>query len=360
MAKGSLLDRINSVNTIKEADILEDSEFFNNKDSIVTHVPALNIALSGELDGGYVPGLTQWAGESKHFKSNFSLLMAKAYLDKYPDAYMVFYDSEFGSPKSYFKSLKIDTNRVIHKPLLNMEQFKFDVVKLLDELDRGDRVIILVDSVGNMASKKEAEDALEGNSKVDMSRPKQLKSIFRTITPYLVLKNIPMVVVNHIYKEQGAMYAKNIVSGGSGIYLSSDSIFIITRQQNKDGTEVAGYNFVINVEKSRHVKEKSKIPVTVSWGEGINRYSGMFDLALEAGLIIQSGAWYTTVDLETGELGAQKYRKAALESPEFMKKLLASQKFKDFVREKYKIAESELVKDEVEDYIEGLEETDEE
>lgn len=357
--KKSLLDRINSVNTIEEADILEDSKFFNDKDAIVTHVPALNIALSGELDGGFVPGLTQWAGESKHFKSNFSLLMAKAYMDKYPDAYMVFYDSEFGSPKSYFKSLKIDTNRVIHKPLLNMEQFKFDAVQLLAELNRGDHVIILVDSVGNLASLKESQDALEGNSKADLSRPKQLKSIFRIITPYLVLKNIPMVVVNHIYKEQGAMYAKNIVSGGSGIYLSSDSIFIITRQQNKDGTEVAGYNFVINVEKSRHVKEKSKIPVTVSWGEGINRYSGMFDLALEAGLIHQSGAWYQTVDFETGEVSPNKVRKAALESPDFMKKLLASEKFKEFVREKYKTAESDLVKDEASDYIDGLEEDEE-
>ena len=78
----SLLDKIKKNSTIKETAILKDSKFFTKKDMIPTSIPAINIALSGRLDGGLTPGLTTIAGPSRHFKTLFSLLMAKAYLDK--------------------------------------------------------------------------------------------------------------------------------------------------------------------------------------------------------------------------------------------------------------------------------------
>lgn len=209
----SLLERMKKTSTIKEADILSESKFFNAKDHISTDIPALNIALSADLSGGFVPGLTMWAGPSKHFKTCFSLLMAKAYLDKYPDAVLMFYDTEFGTPQGYFDAFGIDTTRVLHVPVTDVEQLKFDCTKQLNEITREEKVIIVIDSVGNLASKKEVEDALNEKSVADMSRAKQLKSFFRIVTPYLVMKDIPMVVVNHTYKEIG-LYPKDIVGGG--------------------------------------------------------------------------------------------------------------------------------------------------
>ncbi len=206
----SILDKIKKNSSIKDSAILSKSKFFTEKDMISTAVPAINIALSGKLDGGLTPGLTMWAGPSKHFKTAFSLLMAKSYLDKYPDAALLFYDSEFGTPQSYFDSFGIDTNRVLHTPLTDIEQLKFDIMQQLTQLERGEHLIIVIDSIGNLASKKEVEDALEGKSVADMSRAKQVKSLFRMVTPHLSLKDIPMIVVNHTYKEIG-MFPKDIV-----------------------------------------------------------------------------------------------------------------------------------------------------
>jgi hypothetical protein len=79
------------------------------------------------------------------------------------------------------------------------------------------------------------------------------------------------------------LYPKAIVSGGTGVYLSADNIFILGRQQEKDGTEIIGYNFIINVEKSRYVREKSKIPVCVKFEGGLSLWSGLLDMALESG-----------------------------------------------------------------------------
>ena len=209
----SLLDRIRKNSTIKDTEVLSKSKFFNAKDMIQTTVPMINVALSGRLDGGLTPGLTVFAGPSKHFKTAFSLLLAKAYMDKYDDSVVLFYDSEFGSPQSYFDSFGIDTQRVVHTPITDIEQLKHDAMAQLSNIERGDHLIIIVDSVGNLASKKEVEDALDGKSVADMSRAKQLKSLFRMITPHLTLKDIPMIVVNHTYKEIG-LYPKDIVSGG--------------------------------------------------------------------------------------------------------------------------------------------------
>jgi RecA/RadA recombinase len=281
-----------------------------------------------------------WAGPSKHFKTAFSLLMAKAYMDRYPDSILLFYDSEFGTPIKYFETFQIDMNRVLHTPLTDIEQLKFDIMQQLKEINRGDKLFIILDSIGNLASKKEVEDALEGKSVADMSRAKQVKSLFRMVTPHLNIKDISMVVVNHTYKEIG-MFPKDIVGGGTGSYYSADNIYIIGRQQDKDekSKTIQGYDFIINVEKSRYVKEKSKIPSTVSFNGGISRWSGLLDIAIESGHIIKpSNGWFSKVKQDTGEIEDKKYREKETDTAEFWESILNDSQFSDFVTKKYGIA----------------------
>ena len=350
----STLDKIKKNSSVKESAILSKSKFFTNKDMITTSVPIINVALSGKLDGGLTPGLTMWAGPSKHFKTAFSLLMAKSYLDKYKDAALLFYDSEFGTPQSYFDSFGIDTNRVLHTPLTDIEQLKHDIMQQLTQLERGDKLIVIIDSIGNLASKKEVDDAVEGKSVADMSRAKQVKSLFRMVTPHLNLKDIPMVVVNHTYMEIG-MFPKAIVGGGTGSYYSADNIFIIGRQQEKEGTEVVGYNFIINVEKSRYVKEKSKIPVTVSFDGGISRWSGLLDIAIESGHVIKpSNGWYSKVDKETGEVEEKKYRIKDTDTKDFWLPIITSKSFQTYVEEKYRVASAEIMQGGEEDLFDDI------
>jgi len=339
----SLLEKLKKNSTIKETEVLNKSKFFAKKDMIQTSVPMMNVALSGSLEGGLTPGLTVFAGPSKHFKTAFSLLLAKAYTDKYEDAVVLFYDSEFGSPQAYFDNFGIDTGRILHTPITDIEQLKFDIMSQVNSVERSDHVIIIVDSVGNLASKKEVDDALEGKSVADMTRAKQMKSLFRMVTPHLTIKDIPMVVVNHTYSEIG-LFPKQIVSGGTGIYYSADNIFIIGRQQEKDGTEVVGYNFIVNVEKSRFVREKSKIPVEVTFEGGISKWSGLLDVALEGGFVIKpSNGWYSRVNKETGEVEDKKYRIKDTYTKEFWLSILTSLSFREYIEGKYRMAGGEML-----------------
>jgi len=339
----SIMDKLKKNSKVDYTSILADSKFFNDKDMVPTDVPMINVALSGSVDGGLAPGLTVLAGPSKHFKTSFALIMAAAYLKKYDDAVLLFYDSEFGSPQAYFENYSIDTTRVLHTPITNVEELKFDIIAQLEGLDRNDKVVIVIDSVGNLASKKELDDAINEKSVADMSRAKALKGLFRMTTPYLNMKNIPLIAVNHTYQEIG-LFPKAVVSGGTGIYYSADNIWILGRQQDKVGTEIKGYHFVINVEKSRFVKEKSKIPISVSWEGGVQKWSGILDVALAGNFVAKpSNGWYCRVDMETGELLEPKVRQKDTLEESFWKPVFADGKFKEFLKKQYQIGHESLV-----------------
>lgn len=342
--------------TIKATAPIMDSKVYGKKEMCQTPVPMVNVALSGRVDGGLVPGLLMLAGPSKHFKSAFALMMAAAYQKKYEDAVILFYDSEFGTPQSYFESFGIDMDRVIHTPITDVEQLKHDASNQLDNIEKNDKVMILIDSIGNLASKKEVDDAIDGKSVADMTRAKQLKSLFRIITPHLNLKDIPLVCVNHTYKEIG-MFPKDIVSGGTGSYYSADAIWIIGRQQEKEGTEIAGYHFVINIEKSRHVREKSKIPITVTFEGGISKWSGLLDVAEKLGYIRKPKVgWYEAVNPESGEVISDKLMRAkeVNNNGDFWKMMFTETSLAESIKNKYTMATNSLMEDDTVGEVEDV------
>jgi len=339
----SLLERLKKASKIDGAEVMADSKLFGVKEFTKTEVPMINVALSGAIDGGLTSGLTVLAGPSKHFKTSFGLLMVGAYLKENPDAVCMFYDSEFGSPQSYFTSFGIDPSRVLHTPITNIEELKFDLVSQLNGINRGDKIIIMIDSIGNLASKKEVEDAINEKSVADMTRAKAFKGLFRMVTPMLTLKDIPLLAVNHTYMTQ-EMYSKAVVSGGTGIYYSADTIWIIGRQQDKDGDEMKGYHFIINIEKSRFVREKSKIPISVSWEGGIERNSGLLDVAFEGGYVTKPQVgWYVAYDPKTKKDLSKKLRADQTFDDSFWNTIYEKTDFKEYVKNRYSMGHKEML-----------------
>lgn len=343
--KKSLKDRILKNSTIAETSLLSESMFFHAKDKIPTAVPIVNCALGGDFSGGLSPGLLMIAGPSKHFKTGFGLLAVSAFLQKYPDGIILFYDSEFGSPESYFASYGIPSSSVIHSPITDIEMLKHDIMVQLKDLTREDKILIIVDSIGNLASIKEIADAIAGNQVADMTRAKALKSLWRMVTPHLTIKDIPLIAINHTYKTQ-EMYSKDVVSGGTGGIYNANDIWIIGRQQGeKDkANTLLGYNFTINVDKSRFVREKSKFNVTITYESGIHRYSGLWDLAEAWGYIKPSRVPGKSQGFVLIDGGDEPIAKEALENnSQFFEKLIANPEFSAYVREKFQLPQDGMM-----------------
>lgn len=160
-------------------------------------------------------------------------------------------------------------------------------------------------------------------------------------------------------KEQ-YIFENGIVSHNTGIAYAADNVIIIGRRQIKEGTEIAGYQFVLNAEKSRMVKEKSKMFLTVTFDGGIDRFSGLLDIGLELGFVVKpKNGWYQRALLneETGELlpdeECKLYREVQTRSMEFWKPLFLHKPFIDAVELRYKVAKI-VSSDEVDEEVESI------
>lgn len=341
----SLRDKLLKAGSLDDAAFLDKSKFFKDKELIPLPVPIMNLAYSGRLEpecGGIGPGLHMLAGPSKHFKSNMGLVVVKAFQDKEPEGIVLFYDSEFGASQGYFSNFGIDESRVIHLPIMNIEELKFDIMQKLEAIDaKSDKVMIFIDSIGNLASKKEVEDAINEKAVADMTRAKQLKSLWRIVTPYLTKKKIVCLAINHTYDTQ-EMYSKKVVSGGTGGIYSSDTIFIIGRRQSKEGTDLVGYDFILNADKSRFIREGSQLPVSVRFDGGINKWSGLLDIALLVGFVEKpKNGWFTRVTVD----GDKNWRRADTDCEEFWAPLLGDKAFCDRVAAMFKLTSTEKLAD---------------
>lgn len=286
----SLMDKLKKASTIKDSSILSESKFFLEKDQIPTDVPMMNVALSGSLEGGLTPGLTMFAGQSKHFKTAFSLLIASSYLKKYKDAILLFYDTEFGTPMKYFETFNIDMDRVLHVPITDVELLKYDIMTQLQNIQRGDHIIIVLDSIGNLASKKEVDDALEGKVVADMSRAKQIKSLFRMVTPHLTLKDIPMVVVNHTYKEM-------CLAGDTKIKTEEGLKFIKDIQVGDKVYALNGLQEVLAAYKPIDLDSTGKRFLELTFDD-----ESTVKCTHDHKFLTDSGEWICAIDLKIGEV----------------------------------------------------------
>jgi RecA/RadA recombinase len=355
----SLKDKLMSLTKIQDAAFLDESDVFGVTETIPTNIPIMDIALSGDLDGGMLSwGMLQIAGPSKNFKTLYGLILCKSFLEANPDGYILFYDNEGGAGPSYFKAVGIPTDRVIHIPFNTIEMVKNDIAyKFEGDMDaktgkfkgnglqKGDKVMIFVDSIGNAASRKEAEDSATDKGTKDMTRAASLKSFGRVITPHLMSKQVPMVIVNHVYDKLDGSGGL-VVGGGSGLYLSSQDIWVVRRKMiwDKQEQKFSETEFTIFIEKSRRVRERSTFTLVVD-ETGLQRYSGLFDIAVEAGLITQKGAWYSIPGVE----GKSFYRKEVEFDPDFWAEFLDNETFKEYIRTKYLLThgEQKLVADRI-------------
>lgn len=165
------------------------------------------------------------------------------------------------------------------------------------------------------------------------------------------IKSIKKVGHRPVYdicvKDQHNYVLENgVVTHNSGLVYGCNDILLITKSQEKKGTDIVGYNFNINVMKSRSSREKSRIPVTVLYQGGVNVFSGLMDMAVASGDVIKpSNGWYQAVDPETGEILGNKMRLADTNTHEFWDPILARPHFKKWVKDTFSITSRKLMSD---------------
>ena len=185
---------------------------------------------------------------------------------------------KFGVDNSLDKFRLIRSNKV--------EDVNILLTQLIDELKEQKmagfeipKLLIVLDSLGQMASNKEKADLLKGDIKQDMTKAKALGSMFRSINTDLGYLDIPFLVCNHTYLTMD-LFPRSVLRGGNGLLYSASVIGFMSKSQLKTGQEddmdlgASGISVLFKTQKNRMAKPK-KIRFDISFANGMNPYTGL-------------------------------------------------------------------------------------
>jgi len=258
-------------------------------DFIDTGSHIFNGLLSGSIFGGLPDNkITCLAGESATGKTFFLMGIVKNFLDKNPDAGVLYFESESAITKNMIVARGIDPSRMVIIPVVTVQQFRTQALKALDSYlaqDESDKkpLFLCLDSLGMLSTTKEVEDTAEGKETRDMTRAQVLKAAFRVLTLKLGRAKVPMVLTNHTYDSLGLFSTKEM-GGGSGLKYAASSIVYLSKKKAKDGSEVIGNIVHCKNHKSRLTVENKMVDVLLTYDKGLDRYYGLLDLAVKYGI----------------------------------------------------------------------------
>jgi RecA/RadA recombinase len=265
---------------------------------------SLNALLSGSIYGGFPLGkVSALVGASRMGKSFFVLTTMKEFLTKDPKSIVILFESESALSKSMLENFGIDTKRVMVIPVETVERFRHQCLSLLikyGEQPESERrkMLIVLDSLGMLSTEKEMGDITEGKDTKDMTRAQIIKAAFRVLTLKLGKLGVPFLLTNHSYQTMG-MFAQTVQGGGSGPEYAASTIVFLSKKKDKVGTDVVGNIIHCRLGKGRLTKENSMIDTSINYETGLNRWHGLLELAVEAGIWKKSG---TRIEIDTGDL----------------------------------------------------------
>ena len=285
---------------------------------------AFNALLSGSIYGGMPSNkITAIAGEAATGKTFFALGICKAFLDKDPEAGIIYFESESAISKQMIEARGIDSKRMVIVPVATVQEFRNQSIKILDKyIEQTEKtkkpLMFVLDSLGMLSTTKEMEDTAAGKETRDMTRSQIVKSTFRVLTLKLGKANIPMIMTNHTYDVIGSMFPQKEMGGGSGLKYAASSIIYLSKRKDKEGTEVVGNIIHCKNFKSRLTKENAMIDVKLTYKTGLDKYYGLIELGEEAGIFKKVSTRYEMPD------GSKVFGKNINDNPEkyFTKEVL--------------------------------------
>lgn len=297
-----------------EAAFLSDNTLSNVDTWYDTGCYALNAIVSGKIREGGVPKgrIIVFTGESQTGKT---LLINKILgLAQKQGMYPVIFDSEMSVDAESGKTVGLDPEKTKYCPVYTVDEAKNQISKFLDnviEKKAQGKFIISIDSLGNLAGAKEVADIEKDKSVADMGlRAKSLKSMLRILTYKAAKAGVTILCSNHTYADPASMYPSLVKnqSGGSGpLYMSSIIVQLARRNEKQDdkneedkmlpeAKQYSGVTLRAMTTKNRFLPPFLEVPIYLNYRTGLDKYSGLLEMAVNHGIIIQNGPTYTKAD----------------------------------------------------------------
>ena len=308
----SLVKDLADENTTLAVDGKSSAEFSSFID---TGSYVLNAVLSGSLYGG-VPNnkVTAFAGETSTGKTFFVLSVIAQFLKDHEEGGVIYFDTESAVTNEMLQVRNIPLHSLVKSEPDTIEKFRHTALQIIDrylEQDPEERrpMLMVLDSLGQLSSTKEIVDTAEGKETRDMTKAQVLKAAFRVLSLKLAKAGIPLIVTNHVYAVIGSYFSQNEMSGGSGLKYSASLIALLSKRKERVDKEIIGNFIKVKMEKSRISRENKEVEVLLRYETGLDRYYGLVDLGVEAGIFKKAG---NRIQLPSG---SKVYEKVMLTTP---------------------------------------------
>lgn len=317
-----------------EAKFLSESALSTVSDYVDTGCMVLNAIISGSLYGGVPMGrITGFSGPSAAGKTYIiNKILANG---QRKGMVPVIFDTEAAIDASSTIGVGLDNDQVKYVPVQTVEDCRNQISAFLDgviEAKMRDKFIISIDSLGNLASQKEIDDAEKGKTAMDMgTRAKGLKSMMRLLTFKAAQAGVTILFSNHTYDDPSAMFPTLVKaqSGGKGpVYLASVLVQLAKRDEKHDKTndddeilpeanKVSGTTLRALTVKNRFVPPFLECEAYLNFKRGLDKYSGLKEMAVNHGVIEQTGSTFVLPsgkeDVPGQKLGYYKNWKSDIE-----------------------------------------------
>ncbi len=349
----------------------------------------LNHILSGQFGKGYPAGrITQLFGDSGSGKS---FLTARAIVDAQTDGYfVVVIDSEQAVSQDYLEGIgvKLDEEKLMTFQATTVEQAQDIMIEVLDGVkeeqvalaNKSDlKLMLIVDSLGLLASTKAIENAESNHHAADMgTKAKALTKMFTAVTQKIGKTDTVCLMTNHGAMEIGVMFPVMKPKGGQSTeYVPSISLRITKgKLQEKHLEEMAfmyggevpkhlgslGIIARIELYKSRFTRPFRKVSLMIPYDFGLPAHAGLFDYLKENGVISspnRKGYYNSSVATFEKDFTRKKFIEDGY-ADEIMKEMLKVEKKKpyDFIMmsqdeiAKQKAENADVISEEINDSVE--------
>lgn len=226
---------------------------------------------------------------------------------------IVYLDLENTLDTEWAKKIGVDVDNIwIVRPEMNSAEEILQYV--LDIFETGEVGLVVLDSLPYMVSQNLMDEELTKKAYAGISAP--LTEFSRKVTPLLTRYNAIFLGINQIREDMNSQYNAYSTPGGKmwkhacavrlkfrkGDYLDENGATLTRSARNPAGNVVESF-----VEKTKAFKPDRKlVSYTLSYHEGIQIEADLVDVAVEFGVIQKAGAWFSIVDLDTGEIMADE------------------------------------------------------
>jgi RecA/RadA recombinase len=286
-----LRDKIQKVSKGIHVSVLSESDIADINEWLPTPAYDLNRIITGDFyKGPPQKSFTLIAGPEHSFKSSFiCLCMASAQKLGY---FPVYVDTE-GLKLDFFERWGIDTSKMLYIYSPWVEEVMLALAQIKNSGEK--KFIIAIDSVGGFERAKMMTDALAGDIKADQGRlQKDLKQMAKLLLNICRSQDSIVLSAGHFYGSPAMFAPPEELGGGRAWKLFPDIIVSLkkTKIKGKD-KEVTGNEISAITLKNRFYPPFNECKIKIDYINGIDKFAGLLDLAMEAGVIIKEGNHYS-------------------------------------------------------------------